>query len=133
MVLKSVVSWPQRRSRSACQQLSNDYSDLVALPNSTLYHEENIGKQGIPFAAIEKVSTITVSHLYCIQNIGTKQQYYRLSAFSHPKTLKMSLAGSKSSQKLKHRLLSAVEAIHPLQVHPGPTTVFSSRLTSCET
>lgn len=43
-VAPSVLSWPESRSLTACQQLSDKYSKLVALPNSTTYNEEKIGK-----------------------------------------------------------------------------------------
>ena len=50
-VLTTALSWPDRRFQTACQQLSSEYSSLVALPNSTIYNEENIGKQGKPFSS----------------------------------------------------------------------------------
>ena len=47
-ILTSALLWPDRRSQTACQQLITEYSSLVALPNSTTYNQENIGKQVKP-------------------------------------------------------------------------------------
>lgn len=52
IVLTSAVSWPLRRFNSSCQQLSNNYPNLLALPNSTVYNEVNAGKQEHSFVAL---------------------------------------------------------------------------------
>ena len=48
VALASVLAWPNPRSLGstgpACQQLAASYPALLALPNSTIYDAEKIGK-----------------------------------------------------------------------------------------